>query len=371
MTAAELVILDGPESYDAWFSLTKKSVPRDLWVYFDPETSTEYVSPEVVTFSSVKVGAQSFHQLSSTERTQFTQLRTLYNGELSQYHRFLSEEAKLQKWLANTVSEAKRTQLRPDKSARDCIKSLQASTKPTDAHMQDLVKARHRVMMGAKYQDWPTVGPDKWILDWQKLMSDCERWCPPFYQCWANDFNLVWGEVTGAQRLCDRLVEATNQNNLQDWNIFRASKELKQAWDQKAIRGGMKVVGKGKITKAAFAVEPQFDGAGVSEEKSDRPQPEPTPLPPTTNPRKRSGTESRQKTSNKRGQRKHCWGCGGDHNPMGCVHIRGSNPRKVKVIEENKRVFQENMKVPDFAGRIGKIREAEEGKKELYKQKNE
>ena len=52
--------------------------------------------------------------------------------------------------------------------------------------------------------------------------------------------------------------------------------ELKQAWDQKTIRSGMKVAGiKGQITKAAFSVEPLFDGIGASEEKIVEPRAEP------------------------------------------------------------------------------------------------
>jgi hypothetical protein len=93
-------------------------------------------------------GAASLQQLSSAEKPFFIQLRTLYNSEHTQYHRFLSEQAKLRKLIAGTVSEAKRSQLRPDKSVREWIKSLQASTQPIDTQMQDMVRARHRVMMG-------------------------------------------------------------------------------------------------------------------------------------------------------------------------------------------------------------------------------
>jgi hypothetical protein len=91
-------------------------------------------------------GAASLQQLSSAEKPIFIQLRTLYNSEHTQYHRFLSEQAKLR--IAGTVSEAKRSQLRPEKSVREWIKSLQASTQPIDTQMQDMVRARHRVMMG-------------------------------------------------------------------------------------------------------------------------------------------------------------------------------------------------------------------------------
>ena len=206
-----------------------------------------------ITFSTVMEGATSLQQLSSADKTLFSQLRTIYTAELTQYQRFLSEQAKLRKLITSTVSEAKRSQLRPDKSVKEWIKNLQASTKPTANQMQDIVRARHRVMMGTKYMEWPSGGPDKWITEWQKLMSDCERWCEPLYKLWASDFNLVWGEVPGAQRLCDRLIEAVNKDDLKDWNIFRTSMELKQAWDQKSIRNGMRVAGRGRITAVGLA----------------------------------------------------------------------------------------------------------------------
>ena len=187
--------------------------------------------------------------------------------------------------------------MRANKSVRTWITSLQTSTKPTDAQMKDIVRARHRTLLGAKYVDWPTAGPEKWLTEWQKLMADCETWCPALYNDWASDFNLVWGEVPDAKRLCDRLVEALTNEDIGEWDIYRASRELRQAWDQKSIRNGMKVAGKGRITRAAFAAEPRFDGMGPDGSES-------TPSEQTPNPtmaessrtrstsRKRSGTET-------------------------------------------------------------------------------
>jgi hypothetical protein len=376
-TAVEITILDGPDKYHAWFSETKGSVPEDLWEYFDPEASSEFIKPQPVTFSTVKEGAQSLQQLTAAEKTLFTQLRALYNSDLAQYQRFLSEQAKLRNRISGTVSQTQKSQLLPSETVREWIKDLQTSTRPTDAQMQAIVRARHRAMMGTKYVEWPTDGPDQWVAKWKKLMNECKRWCPPLYELWASDFNLVWGEVAGAQRLCDRLAEATTRDELKEWSIPRASMELKQAWDQKAIRSGMKIAGKGKVTKAAFAVEPQFNGSGASEEKANESPAEPAASATSSNPRKRTGTQSRQKGSNKRNkpdkqpnERKPCWGCGGSHSPTTCTLINGSNPRNYKVLDENKTTFEEKMRNSDFAGKIRKIREADEIRQELNK-KNE
>jgi hypothetical protein len=137
--------------------------------------------------------------------------------------------------------------------------------------------------------------------------------------------------------------------------------ELKQAWDQKTIRNGMRVAGRGRITKAAFAIEPRFDGIKASEDLIDKPQ-----APPSDS-RKRPATESRQKYSNKRTRLNPCWGCEGNHSPYTCTLIKDSNPRKLKISEKSKNKFEEKMKDKDFAGKIRKIREAEEIRKELWK----
>ena len=373
-TSVNTIILEGPDQYHPWFSATKGSVPEDLWEHFDPdlETSTVFVRPDPVTFSKVMEGATSLQQLTSADKTLYAQLRTVYNADLTQYQRFLNEQAKLRKLITGTVSVAKTSQLRPDKSVREWIKSLQASTKPTDSQMQDKVRARHRVMLGAKYMEWPTDGPDKWVTEWQKLMDDSERWCPPLHQLWASDFNLVWGEVPGAQRLCDRLVEAMTNDKLREWDINRASMELKQAWDQKIIRNGMRVAGRGRITKAAFAVEPRFDGIKASDDPIDKFEPKAAP----PNLRKRTATESRQKYRNKWTRPNPCWGCGGEHSPYRCMLIKGSNLKDsnrwdLKVTEKQKKTFQEKMKNSNFAGKIRKIREAEEIRAELGKPKDD
>jgi hypothetical protein len=98
--------------------------------------------------------------------------------------------------------------------------------------MKDITKAKHRSMMATKFIDWPSVGPDKWLSEWHKLMNDSRRWSPALCSDWASDFVLVWGEVPGAKRLCDRLTEAETSGEIRNWDIYKASSELKQAWDQ-------------------------------------------------------------------------------------------------------------------------------------------
>ena len=220
--------------------------------------------------------------------------------------------------------------------------------------------------------EWPSGGPDKWITEWQKLMSHCERWCEPLYELWASDFNLVWGEVPGTQRLCDRLIEAVNKDDKKDWNIFRASMELKQAWDQKSIRNGMRIAGKGRTTRAVFTTDVRFDGIGAHEEPIEEVAQQSTQG--RTGSRKRTATDNFQRQNNKKRQHHPyrnqrlsliCWGCNGQHGYFHCPLILGSNRRKIEITKENRQTFDRKMKDPTFVGKVKKIREADQIAQEL------
>jgi hypothetical protein len=149
--SAKEVILEGPDQYHSWFANIIGSTPEDLWEYFYPESVSEFRKPQPVTFSTVKEGTQSLQQLSSGEKNLFVQLSGLYNTQLTHYHRYLSEQAKLRKLIHSTVSDAKRAQLKANKPVKDWLKNLQTSTEPSDAQMEDIVKARHRKMMNTKF----------------------------------------------------------------------------------------------------------------------------------------------------------------------------------------------------------------------------
>jgi hypothetical protein len=98
-------------------------------------------------------------------------------------------------------------------------------------------------------------------------MVDSKKWCPAIHTTWLNDFNLVWAEVPEAKRLCDRLVEATTEEHKAEWDTFEAARQLRAAWEDKTVRGNMKIQGKPRTTKSSFATHPKFDGAPAEESK--------------------------------------------------------------------------------------------------------
>jgi hypothetical protein len=365
--------LDGPETYHAWYAMINATIPRDLWKYVDPETENEFEEPEEITFDSVRPGATTLRELTAAEKTQYANLRNVYKNDITQYQRYLSEEAKLRTKILSTIAEAKRSMLRAETSVRTWISNLQTATKPTNAQMKTIVRARHRILLGTKYIEWPTGGPEKWTTEWQRLMTDCERWCPAIYEDWAGDFNLVWGEVPEARRICDRLVEALTDGGIQEWDTFRATRELRQAWDQKSIRSGMKVGGKGRITRAAFAAQPRFDGSN-SEEQQELINPEPSTTTLTVDrtrsrstSRKRLGTDTTQQEGFHRGQKKTqtCWGCAGPHIDFKCPLITNYNPTKMRIPNDWQETFDRKMSDRAFERKVNVIRDANKIRKEL------
>jgi hypothetical protein len=98
------------------------------------------------------------------------------------------------------------------------------------------------LLMFTKHTEWPAGGSTKWLTDWQKIVTDCERSCPALSDLWAIDFRVVWGK-----RLCDRLGEATREELANDWDIFKASGLLLEAYGENSMRSGMRTHNKGKV----------------------------------------------------------------------------------------------------------------------------
>jgi hypothetical protein len=372
------VLLNGPETYHDWFSMITGSFPKDLWKYVDPERDNEFEIPEAPTFDQIREGAESFRDLNAGERTQWSNLKSSFKHEESNYHRYLSEETKLRNRIFSTVGEAKRSLLRADKTLRSWIVNIQTASKPTDDQMKDHIRTRHRSLLGSKYTEWPKAGPEKWLTEWLRLMGDCERWHPALHGEWAVDFNLAWGEVPGAKWVCHKLVDARRNGQMELWDIYRAARELRQDWEDESSRTGMKNAGKGKTTRSTFGTFPKFDGKGADTPPDEHRETEtPQPLADTTiversrnrsASRKRAGTGSTQKEGETRGQKKSqrkCWGCGGPHIDFKCPLITNYNPFKTKIQTEWKETFDKKMTDRTFEKKVELIRDANKVRREL------
>jgi hypothetical protein len=157
------VMLEGPETYHEWYSMINGSFPTDIWQYVDPESEAVYPKPVGPNFSQAKDGATSYKELSAAERTHWATLLSSHKHDEIKYQRYLLEETKLRSKILSSVGEARWSQLQTGKSIREWLRCIQTSTKPMAAQMRDLMKARHRDILGSKFVDWPTAGPEKWM----------------------------------------------------------------------------------------------------------------------------------------------------------------------------------------------------------------
>jgi hypothetical protein len=89
------VILNNPYIYYTWFVKIQGSVLQDLWVYFNPESEDKLAPLKITIFNEIKDGVILLQGLTQAEKTIYTQLRTIYNHNLTQYHRLLNKEVKL------------------------------------------------------------------------------------------------------------------------------------------------------------------------------------------------------------------------------------------------------------------------------------
>ncbi len=162
-----------------------------MWKYFDPDDNKAFEKPVPVTIGDIKEKATVLAQLTSGEKALYVQLKTNYKDDLVQYQQYLKKEVRLRTELRRTVSPAKRGFLKDRLTTREWLEAFKTTIKPNDVHMIGVVKAKHRALIGSKYQEWPTEGPGKWLQEWQVLFGLCKTWSKAQYNEWAMDFTLV------------------------------------------------------------------------------------------------------------------------------------------------------------------------------------
>jgi hypothetical protein len=103
------------------------------------------------TFDMVKEGARTLRELSNPEKMIYLNLRSDAKTDRLQYQRYLTEETKVRGKIMSTTTMVTKALLQEDKSVQQWIVSLQSATKPTDGQMTDIIRARHRKVVGSKF----------------------------------------------------------------------------------------------------------------------------------------------------------------------------------------------------------------------------
>ena len=68
------------------------------------------------------------------------------------------------------------------------------------------------------------------------------------------------------------LKQTTKMDNINGWTIYKVSTAFQEVWTDRNICNGIKVVHRNKITKAAFVIEPRFDGRVADEGSGSSPE---------------------------------------------------------------------------------------------------
>ena len=127
-----VITLDGPDTYHAWFSFISGYIAEDLWTYVNLNSEEAYKIPKEVTFDMARAGATSLRELKAVEKNIYIGLKAIHKTDIQQYQRYLTEIARLRSKILTTIAKEKRAILQADKSVRVWITNLQTSTRPTN-----------------------------------------------------------------------------------------------------------------------------------------------------------------------------------------------------------------------------------------------
>ncbi len=75
----------------------------------------------------------------------------------------MKEKIRLRTELRKTVLPIKRSLLKDRFITKKWLEALRTTTKPNDVYMTRMVKAKHKALIGSKYQEWFTGGLRKWL----------------------------------------------------------------------------------------------------------------------------------------------------------------------------------------------------------------
>ena len=105
-------------------------------------------------------------QLTSGEKALYAQLKTNYKDNLAQYQRYLKKEIRFQTELKKTVLLAKKSFLKDRLTTRKWLEAFKTTTKPDNAYIIGVVKAKYKAFISSKYQEWLTGSLKKWFQEW-------------------------------------------------------------------------------------------------------------------------------------------------------------------------------------------------------------
>ena len=103
------LILINHEQWDTWILSLRSKVDRyDLWPYLDPDVATanvpKLVRPTKPTYATVKYGATKLADLSTDDRLELTELRTIYLEDQRTVAKQQEVYNELRDWILQTTA---------------------------------------------------------------------------------------------------------------------------------------------------------------------------------------------------------------------------------------------------------------------------
>ena len=278
------------------------------------------------------------------------------------------------------MAQHKGSQLDADLSVRQWLQVLKASTAPPVETIQQSIRVNYQFFVLVGYSDWPTGGPSNWVAKWEDLMHRAQKYSVTLNN-WLNDVVHIWKRVPALLNYFFTVSTHIIQHRANYYTVALVASDINQQWELEKQRNNVKV-SKPKTTRSAFttqeatlgdadepAAKAETTNASKKSLKKNKKRKRTskkfsassanvaaaavlassssTSLNP---PRKTQRTEANKQTTD---GKKPCKACGIPyHNFSQCYLVQGKKPKA----GQDRKVFDNNMKVPQFRKKVEEAR---------------
>lgn len=369
------------------------------------ESSSSHPSRSVA--SGTRASTETLEQQSQREDQHYRERmeiyfkrHNIYRDTIRQWEKYNEWEAKLRERILATVAQQKAASLVAQNSVRQWLTDLKGSTQPPKASVKQNIRVEYSKLMGVGLLEWPSNGPSAWLGKWEDLIYRAKQYDEPLPN-WLEDVSMVWQRVPDLHVYFKTIELDIQEENVDKHSCASISAKIQQHWERKKQSLTLRY-SKPRSTRSAFATqEVTFDGEGATAPLSftsgDEAKPDDAAKPKVDKKKRKraprsktlgrgrrdSSTERQNQTrsrspkiegrsqsqkfedqsrSSKSKDRKNpdkytdpCKACGGaKHGFSSCFLVKGED--KDWLSEENRKTFNENMKIPQFKKTVDEFR---------------
>jgi len=218
---AKEVILASQDDWHEWIRSIQASIPYDQWKYFDPEQNDEYLEPTpprplprptsetqdgpaTRASSSTTVGRQG---PTGTEIAQYNAERAEYREDSRKYERFRDLQNNVRSQIYTTIAPSRQAILDLSQPTREWLKTLAAGNKPPSTTLRAETRVSYNNFVNVAHQEWPKGGPEKWLSEWETLLSNVHKYVGKDSVDWRTELRLAWKGVEDLRTTCEELAK--------------------------------------------------------------------------------------------------------------------------------------------------------------------